>query len=74
MDKEDVVYRNTHIQFSSVTQSCPTLCNPMNCIPTGSLCQWDSPEKNTGVGCHFLLQGNLPDPGIEPTTGRFFTI
>jgi len=23
-------------------------------------------SKNTGVGCHFLLQGNLPDPGIEP--------
>ena len=23
------------------------------------------PGKNTGVGCHFLLQGNLPDPGIE---------
>ena len=22
--------------------------------------------KNTGVGCHFLLQGNLPDPGIKP--------
>ena len=27
---------------------------------------WDSPGKNIGVGCHFLLQGNLPDPGIEP--------
>ena len=27
---------------------------------------WDSPGKNTGVDCHFLLQGNLPDPGIEP--------
>ena len=26
---------------------------------------WDSPGKSTGVGCHFLLQGNLPDPGIE---------
>ena len=22
--------------------------------------QWDSPSKNTGVGCHFLLQGNFP--------------
>ena len=28
---------------------------------------WDSPGKNTGVGCYFLLQGNLPDPGIEAT-------
>ena len=25
-----------------------------------------SPGKNTGVGCHFLLQGNLPNPEIEP--------
>ena len=28
---------------------------------------WDSPSKNTGVGCHFLLQGGLPNPGIKPT-------
>ena len=26
----------------------------------------DFPGKNTGVGCHFLLQGIFPDPGIEP--------
>ena len=24
------------------------------------------PDKNTGVGCHFLLQENLLDPGIKP--------
>ena len=24
--------------------------------PTRLLCPWDSPRKNTGVGCHFLLQ------------------
>jgi len=29
--------------------------------PTRLLC----PYKNTGVGCHALLQGNLPDPGME---------
>ena len=23
-------------------------------------------KKNTGTGCYVLLQGNLPDPGIEP--------
>ena len=22
--------------------------------------------KNTGVGCHFLLKGLFPNPGIEP--------
>ena len=27
--------------------------------------------KNTGVGCHFLLQGNLPDSGIKPTSPAF---
>jgi len=27
---------------------------------------WDSPSQNTGVGYHSLLQGNLPNPGIEP--------
>ena len=39
-----------------VTQSCPTLCDPMNCKPSGSSAH-GIPGKNTGVGCHFLLQG-----------------
>ena len=26
------------------------------------------PSKSTGVSCHFLLQGNLPNPEIEPTS------
>ena len=26
----------------------------------------DFPGENTGMGCHFLLQGNLPNPGIKP--------
>ena len=26
----------------------------------------DFPGKSAGVDCHFLLQGGLPDPGIEP--------
>ena len=34
--------------------------------PTRLLCLWDSLGKNTGVGCHFLLQGNLPNPGVKP--------
>ena len=36
-------------------QSCPTLCDPIDGSPPGS-CPWDSSGKNTGVGCHFLLQ------------------
>ena len=27
---------------------------------------WDSPGKNTRVGCHFPLQGNLPTQGLNP--------
>ena len=37
-------------------QSCPTLCNPIDGSPPGPPHPWDSPGKNTGVGCHFLLQ------------------
>ena len=37
-------------------QSCPTLCDPIDGSPTGSHRPWDFPGKNTGVGCHFLLQ------------------
>ena len=37
-------------------QSCPTLCDPHRRQPTRLRCPWDSPGKNTGVGCHFLLQ------------------
>ena len=37
-------------------QSYPTLRDPIDCSPPGPRPQ-DSPGKNTGVGCHFLLQG-----------------
>ena len=37
-------------------QSCPTLCDPIDGSPLRRLRLWDSPGKNTGVGCHFLLQ------------------
>ena len=37
-------------------QSCPTLCDPIDGQPTRLPRPWDSPGKNTGVGCHFLLQ------------------
>ena len=30
---------------------------------TRLLCSWNSPGKNTGVGCHFLLQGIFPTQG-----------
>ena len=48
-----------------VTQSCPTVCDPMNCSPQGSSVHVDSPSKNTGVGCHALLQGIFPTQGLN---------
>ena len=42
-------------------QSCSTLCNPIDGNPPGSPRPRDSPGKNTGVGCHFLLQGIFPN-------------
>ena len=47
-------------------QACPTLCNYMGYSPPGFSCLWDSPGKNTGVGCHFLLQGIFPTQGLIP--------
>ena len=47
--------------------------------PTRPLCPWNFPDKNTGVGCHFLLQGIFPTQGLNPRPfhllhwqGRFF--
>ena len=49
-----------------VTQSCWTLCDPMDYIPLGSSVHQDSPGKNTGVGCHALLQGIFPTQRWNP--------
>ena len=43
-----------------------TLCNPMDCSLPGSALHGDSAGKNTGVGCHFLLQGIFPTQGLNP--------
>ena len=49
----------TYIHCCLVAQSCLALCNSM-------VCQWDSPGKNTGMGCHSLLQGLFPTQGSNP--------
>ena len=40
-------------------------CDPKDCSPPGSSVHGIFQARNTGADCHFLLQGNLPDPGIE---------
>ena len=49
-----------------VAQSCPTLCNPMDCSLPGFSVHGDFPGKNTEVGCHPLLQGIFPTLGLNP--------
>ena len=46
-----------------LTQSYPSLCNPMDCSPPGTSVHGDSPGKNTEVSCHVLLQGIFPTQG-----------
>ena len=48
-----------------VTQSCPPLCDPMDCSLSGSSAHGDSPGKKTEVGCHAPLQGLLPTQGLN---------
>ena len=63
---------------ANLLQSCPTL-RRHGPLPTRLLCLWDSPGKNTGVGCHSLLQGIFPTQGSNPSllssalAGGFFT-
>ena len=40
---------------------------PHGLWPTRLLCPWNSPGKNTGVGCHALLQGIFPIQGSYPS-------
>ena len=50
----------SHVFTCAVTKSCLTLCDPMDCRPPGTSVPGDSLDKNTGVGCHALLQGSFP--------------
>ena len=53
---------------TQLPQLCPTLCSPVDYNsppPQGSSVHGDSPGKNTGVGCHALLQGIFPTQGLN---------
>jgi len=47
-----------------VTQSCPTLCDPMDCSAPGSSVHGILQARR--VGCHSLLQGIFPTQGSNP--------
>ena len=54
------------VSVGLVARLCLTLCDPMDCSPPGSSIHGISQARLLGVGCHLLLQGDLPDPGIKP--------
>ena len=47
-------------------QSCPTLCDPVDCSLPGFSVHGDSPGKNPGVDCHAFLQWIFPSQGLSP--------
>ena len=56
----------TYIACMPSHQSCPALCESVNCMqPARLLCPWDPPGKVIGVGCRALLQGIFPTQGLK---------
>ena len=49
-----------------LSQSCPTLCDPMDCSPPGFSVLGASSARNTGIGCYALLQRIFPAQGSNP--------
>ena len=50
---------------------CSDSLQPHGLQPSRLLCPWDFPEKNTGVGTHFLLQGIFPTQGSNSNLQGF---
>ena len=55
-----------HIGGVLLAKSCLTLAT-LTLEPIMFHCPWDFPGKNTGVGCHFLLQGIFPTQELNPS-------
>ena len=53
--------------FSQSLSLVLTLLQPHGLQLARLLCPWDFPGKNTGVGCHLLLQGIFSTKGLNPS-------
>ena len=49
-----------------VTQSCPTLCDPMDCVACQAPLSMELSRQEYRNGLPFLSPGDLPHPGIKP--------
>ena len=69
MTREQCVTGPFPVCYAKSLQSCPTLCDPMDCSPPSFpqfFCPWDSPGQNTRVVCCALLQGIFQSQGSNP--------
>ena len=60
MEKLIYIFAWLYVLSHSVVSNC---LQPHGLEPTRFLCPWDSPGKNNGMGCHFLLQCIFQDQG-----------
>ena len=67
LDLHGLIYRLKTYSYYLVAKSCQTLLQPPHGLQsTRLLWPWDFPGKNTGTGCHFLLQRIFPTQGSDP--------
>ena len=57
---------SNHVHVCQVASIVSNSVRPYGLWPTRLLCPRNSPGKNTGVGCHALLQGIFPTQGRDP--------
>ena len=56
----------TCVPYTQLLSCVQLFATPWTVQPTRLLCLWNSPGKNTGVGCHFLLQWIFPVQRLNP--------
>ena len=56
LGQEDALEKEMAAATAKSLQLCLTLCEPIDSSPARFPRPWDSPGKNTGMGCYFLLQ------------------
>ena len=59
------MYLHLGIEMHAQLISCVRLLATPWTVARQALCPWDSPGRNTGVGCHALLQGIFPAQGLN---------
>ena len=62
--KSQLTQNKDELESVSHCVMCESL-QPHRLQPPRLLCPWESPGKNTGVGCHVLLQGIFPIQGSD---------